>query len=145
MKVMAEFIIKYWLEFLFGLVVAGLSFLCKKFYTLYKLEKEHQKTKEQTAFYEGIKETIREVGKESLKGDQALQTQINAVSAGILSIQGKIFKNECRALLKDGHEVTLEEFENLQEEHKTYKTLGGNHDGDTLFTMVEKKVTNSIS
>lgn len=65
--------------------------------------------------------------------------------AGVLSIQGKIFKNECRSLLREGHEITLEEFESLQEDHKAYKALGGNHDGDTLFSMVEKKVTNSIT
>lgn len=36
---MLEFIIKYWLEFLFGLVVGVLTFLMKKISTLYKKEK----------------------------------------------------------------------------------------------------------
>ena len=36
---MLEFIIKYWLEVLFGLVVGVLTFLIKKLSTLYKREK----------------------------------------------------------------------------------------------------------
>jgi hypothetical protein len=40
---MIAFIVKYWLEFLFGLVAAGASYVAKRFYNLYKKEKEHQR------------------------------------------------------------------------------------------------------
>lgn len=142
---MVEFIIKYWIEFLLGLITTALSFACKKFYKLYQSEKQHQKTKEQTAFYDDLKETIREVGKEALEGDQKLQEQINKITSGVLSIQGKNFKQDCRELLKEGREITLTEFEAIQEEHNVYQTLGGNHDGDTLFEMVVKKATRSLT
>lgn len=33
---MTEFIAKYWLQFLFGLIAAGLTALTKRYYSLYK-------------------------------------------------------------------------------------------------------------
>lgn len=142
---MFEWFIKYWLEVLFTAVVAGLGFLCKKFYSLYKKERQHQKIKEQKEFYDGLITTIKEFGAESLKGDQQLQEQINIVTSGILNIQGNSFKAECRSVLQEGHEISLSEFEAIQNDYDIYKSLGGNHDGDTLYEMVKKKVTNNIT
>lgn len=39
---MKEFIIKYWIEFLFGLAIAGLSFCTKKLFELIKKKAEEQ-------------------------------------------------------------------------------------------------------
>lgn len=36
---MLDFIAKYWLEFLFGIIALGLTGLTKYFYNLYKKEK----------------------------------------------------------------------------------------------------------
>lgn len=142
---MLEFIAQYWLQFLLTLITGGLTFLCKKFWSLYQAEKKHQKTKEQEAFYEGLKDTIREGSEETQRGDAKLQSQIDIMKSGILSIQKKNFKQECRELLKEDHVITLEEFESIQDEHNIYNSLGGNHDGDTLFEMVEKKATNDLT
>lgn len=142
---MLEFVIKYWVQFLLGLIVGALSFLCKKFYSLYMGEKNHQKTKEQKEFYSSIETLIKEGAEESRKGDQKLQEQINVMQGGILSIQGRNFKQECREFLREGRDISLDEFEILQEEYDTYKSLGGNHDGDLLFSMVREKVTNILT
>lgn len=151
-----EIIIKYWLQFLLGLIASGLGVACKKIYDLYKKEKSHQKTKEQKAFYQGLEDLIKQGTEESRRGDEALQEQIaqnnkaireevGILKEGVLSIQKKNFKQECRELLREGHEITLDEFETLQEEHSTYKNLGGNHDGDMLFDMVVKKATKDLT
>lgn len=142
---MLEFIAQYWLNFLLTLISGALVFACRKTWTLYQAEKNHQKTAEQEAFYEGLKDTIREGAEESKKGDEILQKQIDIIKSGILSIQKKIFKQECRELLREGRILTLEEFEALQEEHNIYNSLGGNHDGDALFGMVREKATNQLS
>ena len=41
-----DFIVKYWLEFLFSIAIAALGYLCKNYRRLYSEEKNHQKTKE---------------------------------------------------------------------------------------------------
>ena len=57
---MLEFILKYWVEVIFGLIVSGLSFACRRYWKLWRAEQQHQKTEEQEAFYNGILEKIDE-------------------------------------------------------------------------------------
>ena len=142
---MIEFIIQYWVQFLLVTISGGLTIACKRIYNLYKKEKVHQKTKEQTEFYEGLKELIQQGAEQSRQAEASLQEQINIVKEGVLSIQKKNFKQECRELLREDHDITLGEFETLQEEYHVYKNLGGNHDGDTYYEMVVKKTTNSLA
>ncbi len=142
---MLEFMARYWLEFLLGAISAGLSIACKKIYALYKDAKNTEKIKEQNVFYEKIENLLKNSVEESRKGDERLQAQINVVQNGILSIQGRTFKQECREMLKPGKEFTLKEFEALRDEHCVYKNLGGNHEGDSLFELVEKKATNILT
>lgn len=142
---MLEFIGKYWLEFFLGLIATALSVVCKKIYKLYKNEKQHQKTTEQKEFYRGLEELIQKGTEESRRGDEKLQQQINIIQSGILSLQGKLFKQECRDYLRPDREFSVEDFENLQEEYDTYKDLGGNHDGATLFELVEKKAAHILT
>lgn len=145
MNVVLDFIIKYWLEFVLGIVATGLSIACKKIYKMYKSEKQHQKTKEQKEFYAGLEKLIKQGNEESKAADKILQDQIDVVTQGVLNIQKRHFKQECRELLKENHEITLEEYETANEDHDIYNALGGNHDGDTLFDMVRKKATNNIT
>lgn len=60
-------------------------------------------------------------------------------------MQKRQFIQECREFLQPDRDITIEEFERLQEEHKVYNSLGGNHDGDDLFNMVKEKVTNDLA
>ncbi|MDD4804481.1 MAG: hypothetical protein PHN69_04835 [Candidatus Pacebacteria bacterium] len=154
---MLDFIVKYWMQFGFGLIVAGLTALSKYFYNLYKKEKLHQKTEEQKSFYEEIKNTIiaeRTITQDCLdsnreksnENDQILDAkicnlkeEIGILQNGILSIQGRDFKADCRALLQPDHEITLDEYEQIINEHDVYNNLGGNHKGDELFELVTHK------
>ena len=148
---MLDFIIKYWIQFIFGLIIAGLGFLCKNYRKLYLKEKNHQKTQEQNDFYDKLIKAIQESYELSKKDDKCLQKQIDeineclkALKTGILNIQGKAFKQECKKALEDGYEITLERFESIQEDHEVYNGLGGNHDGDSLFDLVEHKYKNNL-
>ena len=40
---MIEFIIKYWVEFLFGIIATGAAAIAKRFYSLYKNEKKNSR------------------------------------------------------------------------------------------------------
>ena len=55
-------------------------------------------------------------------------------------MQGKNFKSDCRRLLDENHEITLDEWEEIDADHEAYNGLGGNHRGDELFELVKKKV-----
>ena len=154
---MLDFIVKYWMQFGFGLIVAGLTALSKYFYNLYKKEKSHQKTEEQNNFYQEIKNAITaervvtqnclDVNQQkSIECDQVLdqkvsnlKEKIDMLQDGILSIQGRDFKSDCRALLQPDHEITLDEYEQIIEDHEVYNNLGGNHKGDELFDLVTHK------
>ena len=86
--------------------------------------------KEQT---EALKET-----------DEAIHQEIDGLRGGMLSIQGRNFKNDCHKLLKADHVIDLKEYEQLLADHIAYNKLGGNHEGDALFSMVEAKYKNTI-
>ena len=85
-------------------------------------------------------------GRDESKADDAyLQGQISEMSnelgflkAGLLSIQGKEFRENCRKLLADDHEITLDEWEEIDADHEAYNGLGGNHKGDHLYEFVKK-------
>lgn len=68
-----------------------------------------------------------------------IQNNLTTLTEGILSIQGRQFKEECRALLENDHEITLNEFEHIANEHRIYNALYGNHEGDSLYNLVEVK------
>jgi hypothetical protein len=63
---------------------------------------------------------------------------------GILSIQGRNFKTDCRLLLQKDHVITQEEWESISVAHDIYNSLGGNHDGDRLYEDVETKYHNNL-
>ena len=74
-----------------------------------------------------------------------LRNEFGSVRSGMLTIQGRAFKDECHRLLEDSHVITLIEYENILAEHVTYKQLGGNHEGDSLFAMVEAKYKHNLT
>lgn len=136
---MMEFILRYWIEFLFGLVVMAGSFIVKR--TLKSFRQERAEEKE--AFLNGIKDEIRAEFERSNKKETELANEIKVLKAGLLSIQGRTFKNNCRRLLDPSHEITLEEYEEITKDHEAYNSLGGNHNGDQLYLLVRKKVEDS--
>lgn len=136
---MLDFIIKYWVEFGFGLIVAGGGYFIKRYM---KLKEEEQNT-ERAKFYDKLKKDMfaryDEIEKESTNGDHELQKQLDALRKGILSMQKKEFIAECQELLAEDHNITLEEYQQCIEDHDAYNGLKGNHNGDSLFALVEQK------
>ena len=133
---MLEFILKYWIEFLFGAVIAVGGYMIKR--TLKSYHQERAEEKE--TFLEGIKKEIRAEFERSNKKENELSEEIKTLKAGLLSIQGRAFKNNCRRLLDPDHNITLEEYEEISKDHTAYNSLGGNHNGDELYLLVRKKV-----
>lgn len=158
-----EIIIKYWLEFLLGLISSGLIALSSHFYRLYKKERKKKTFESEEHLISEVKiilddrdknlvKLIREEERASQQADilakeemKQIQGELAILKEGMLSIQGKQFKDECRALLEDNHHITLKEFENISNEHRVYNALEGNHEGDDLFKLVATKYHSLIT
>lgn len=76
---MWDFIVKYWVEFAFGLMVAGGGYFVKRYFMLEKLNRQ----KEQDDFYNKIKGEIDKGYGQSQKDDETLQSEINDIT-GVL-------------------------------------------------------------
>ena len=180
LETIGSIVLKYWVEFILGLIVAGGGFLIKRYLRLEKeerqreqkeyfdkmlekiqsenqqvlksLEKEHDKMNQNSEDkYNEINTKVDkalEAGREESKADDAvlekeisaMKKNIAALTASVLSMQGKEFINNCRKLLAEDHIITLDEWEELDIDHTAYNGLGGNHKGDHLFSLVKKKV-----
>jgi SPX domain protein involved in polyphosphate accumulation len=141
-----EFIIRYWIDILFGMLVTAGAFITKRMIKSFKRERQDWIDEQKTAFADDVQKKLDKIETASNNADCVLQTQIDvlreeleALRIGILSVQGDQFKKHCRSLLKPGVIIELEEFEELDEEYTAYKKLGGNHNGDTLYNQVVKK------
>ena len=152
---MTSFIVQYWLEMLFGAIAAAAGVLAKKFYGLYKKEQKHQEERKKDNFKKVIHEdfisAVEENRKLSDERADKLNKEINLLSnnlqvlqEGILSIQGHSFKHDCQILLEEDHEITPNEWEEIDIDHTVYNSLGGNHEGDRLYKDVETKYRNSL-
>ena len=159
---MIEFIAKYWLEVFFGLICATIAGVAK--YLIKSLRKERQdqiddikKTMQDglTAQKEQIerdmnvcstdlRRIVSEQAKLSQESDEKIHKEIDNLKDGMLSMQGRNFKNDCHRMLLEEHVITLNEFDQLLADHIVYNKLGGNHEGDALFSMVEAKYKNSL-
>jgi hypothetical protein len=147
---MEEFIIKYWLQFLLGLLTMGITFWVKHYSSWVLKKRAEDKEKFVQEIIDKMKIEMEEENarfrKESEEADFSIEEEISTMNKtveslkqGVLSIQGKQFKDNCRRLLEQGHEITLDEYRMCCEEHDIYNKLSGNHDGDTLFNLVSKK------
>ena len=136
---MLEFILKYWIEVLFGAVIAIGGYMVKRTLKSYRQERLDEKN----AFLESIKKEISAEFERSNGRETELAGEIKTLKAGLLSIQGRAFKNNCKRLLDPDHEISLEEYEEITKDHDAYNSLGGNHNGDELFILVRKKVEES--
>lgn len=150
---MPEFILKYWVEVIFGLIVSGLSFACRRYWKLWRAEQQHQKTEEQEAFYDGILKKIDERFEETNnritaldnkveKNVQTSNAQQEILKEGLLSVQGNNFKRQCKALLEPTHKISETEWLQHQIDFEAYERLGGNDDGHDLHNAVAHKYYN---
>lgn len=152
---MIDTIINYWVVAACGLVAAFFTWLIryiirnenKKFQEL--LETREEKAKE-AVICKLQKEIDEEVNKsnnsdKAINADiESLKISVNNLTRGLLTVQGKEFKEDCRILLDPDHEITIDEYEDIVEDHEAYNGLGGNHRGDSLFRSVMKKWNSQV-
>lgn len=105
---------------------------------------QEQMKNDMAACSAGLMQIVEEKNKELLAADQVLHEEIDGLKDGMLSMQGRNFKNDCHKLLKKDHIIDVKEYEQLLADHIVYNKLGGNHEGDALFAMVEAKYRNTI-
>ena len=132
-----EFVAKYWLTFLFGLIAAGLGIVVKHYKALIKKEKEVQKQEEFNNIIKDVKEYTDTSFKET-------QESHNRLYNAVLDVQSKQFQRDCYECIKSKREITLEEFDSLYRNYEIYKSLGGNGIGTMLFDKVEEKYNNQL-
>ena len=75
---------------------------------------------------------------------EALYLSLESNTKGILSIQGKQFRDMCEWLLSPDHVITVQEYEQFEEDYVAYKGLGGNHRGDALYKSVVEKFNKQL-
>ena len=92
--------------------------------------------------YNNLIDVVRESEERSMEEDKKIHKEIDIIKDGMLSVEGRAFRNECRKLLEEDHIITFNEYEAILSEHVTYNNLGGNHEGDGLFSMVQAKYQN---
>ena len=149
-----DFIVKYWVEVVFSLICGAVAFVVRHHVKLIIADKkrheedvlkaidtkfDEQKTdmKEQMSeCYANLISVVKESEERSMEEDRKIHKEIDIIKDGMLSVEGRAFRNECRRLLEEGHVITLNEYEAILAEHVTYNNLGGNHEGDGLFSMV---------
>lgn len=131
---MLVWLAQYWLQVLFGLILAALAWGGKKLISFYVKE-----------FKNSVEEIEAKILTEMKTKDDKNQEKMEMFRLGLLSIQRRMFKERCHFLLDQNHEITVEELENITKDHDAYKKLGGNHEGDTLFELVIEKAKKDIT
>lgn len=173
-----DFFVKYWTEFLFGIVAAGILAGGRYIWTLFKNRLRDSLEEQITSITDVIAKRMSETDEKLEAKNTSLTQQIGALQAnmkimqqeiqtnkndenliekkidtlkdnlntlkdGILSLQRKEFKEECRRLLNQEEAITYEQYTILQREHTVYNSLGGNHEGDQLFKLASMKYANT--
>ena len=143
---MLDFIAKYWLEFVFGIVTLIMSGVAKHFWTMYKKGKEAETQQQDDAQFQKTVEAINAL-REELKQDiqdrkeenKREDDEIAIIRQGVLALWRKTFLETGRTLLADGHNILYEEYMTYMQDHVIYNNLGGNHEGDEQFKLVTAK------
>ena len=166
---MGEFILKYWVEVLFGIVVTGGGFLLKHHFKLFKESLDHKMeerddkflekmTKVLTASNKTIQDSIdklRSDTKDDIDGVYAelvdlkddikdVRKDVESIRRGVLDVQGPQFKAKCKEVLQDSHQITADEWLALKKEYEIYTGMGGNSDGSELYKLVHEKYSKHL-
>ena len=131
---MLEWLAKYWLEVVFGFILAGFGWGGRQLVHFYVKEMKNM-----------LKETEERILNQREERDRQYEKKIDEIRNGLLSVQGQSFKEKCHKLLSQDHQIDVEELENVTKDHEAYKGLGGNHEGDTLFSLVIEKAKKDIT
>ena len=149
---MLDFIVTYWLEFLFGLIAAAVTFLIKQYYSLQKKVHSQQRDSFEEEIIEAINNPLKKEQEKTNKEIASTKEEIlkvhkstDILKTGLLNVQRKNFMEFCYLLLEPDHIITKEEYEDIEEDHEVYNALDGNHKGDELFRVVSEKYFNQFN
>lgn len=153
-----QWIAKYWVEWACVIISGGVVFFAKHYVKMHKQiaeDKWQEKEKNMCGkIIDTIETKISKVENESREEDiqihaelddihddvDSLKVAIDINKSGVLSMQGKQFRDYCNYLLDDGHIISVDEYEQFEADYEVYKGLGGNHKGDALHDRVIDKV-----
>ena len=166
---MGEFILKYWVEVLFGIVVTVGGFLLKHHFKLFKESLDHKMeerddkllekmTKVLTVNNKAIQDSIDKLRSDTkddidgiyvelvdLKDDiKDVRKDVESIRRGVLDVQGPQFKAKCKEVLQDSHQITVDEWLALKKEYEIYTGMGGNSDGSELYNLVHEKYSKHL-
>ena len=132
-----EFVLKYWLTALFGIIATWLGILVKHYRKLLKMEKENTKQQEYKDLKQQMIDYVDNTFKETVDEHKKLYQ-------AVLDVQSKQFQRDCYTYLKSSRNITLEEYDSLYRNYEIYKSLGGNGMGTMLFEKVEEKYSTQL-
>ena len=143
---MLQFLSAYGGSILASIVSAIVLSLMKWFLSNQKKQQQAHDKELMRQMHENIKSAVAEERQRAVEKNTEVRAQLEVNDAkleiltrGILSMQGKQFRDDCRKLLKPDHTLTQDEFLEISSDHEAYNALGGNHTGDMLFDAVRKK------
>lgn len=137
---MADFIAKYWLEFLFSIIVAVLGIIQKKlqkelkaYKTLVRKEQQEKLEQQIDLKLEPILEDIEEIRRHVTERDLENDTKINLI---VSSYRFRLIQL-CKIYLKQGY-LTTEQYEQINEFYDLYFKLGGNGQAKEFYDQILK-------
>lgn len=137
---MADFIAKYWLEFLFSIIVAVLGIIQKKlqkelkaYKTLVRKEQQEKLEQQIDLKLEPILEDIEEIRRHVTERDLESDTKINLI---VSSYRFRLIQL-CKIYLKQGY-LTTEQYEQINEFYDLYFKLGGNGQAKEFYDQILK-------
>ena len=111
---------KYWVEFVFGLVGAGITALIIKLKNTYGKGRKVEADERKNEIIEAVKTVVTAENQKIQQSIGYLDTRLDDLNDeftilknGVLSTQGREFKDDCRRLLEEDHYITLKEFEHV--------------------------------
>ena len=156
---MIDFIVKYWIQELFGLLIIIGTFLGKKAWKQYTKARQmiqdvKDREREQRIYskldekFDGIESRFDDVVDRLDKleeHDKMQDIEADKRKQGILALYKKDFLNQGKELLDQNHIITYEEYADYSAQHKLYNDLGGNHEGDEQFALVTTKYKTGLN
>jgi hypothetical protein len=111
---MLEWILKYWVEALMGLIYAGLMVFWKRLSSKVKKNKEDQEKKQKD-----------------------LEDKVDAATLASRALLHRIIIEECTKIMDQGY-CTIEEFEEIEKEYyEPYKALNGNGSAERAIKQIQ--------
>lgn len=112
-----DWVLKYWVEILFGLVMTGITVFYKRFLDLSKKERTKMREDFKTDIKKQIREEFDTKFKENTERDIMLEEtltridkRLDTITAGLLSVQRGSFETNCKKLLEIEHTITVDEY-----------------------------------